>query len=294
VLPLLIHLHIPKNAGTTLSRMIKIRLATWPPTRLLHNATTLGYYNVEGFQNRLDIIEKLSPAQRRRVRFFEAHCGWGVHERLPEPSAYFTMLREPIDRALSVYWHLKSRQRVPEDMSIEQFLLEGDPRRVWWIDNGQVRYLAGEGGTIVDVPHGTCDDAMLEKAIRRLDDLWFVGIVDRFDASMLLLRRKLGWRRCYYGTSNVARKRQNARELSDEAIELLREHNRLDLKLYEHAVARLEREIAEVGDFETQLERYRYANGRYNRTIGRAYGLLPVVRRLVVRRSPSARSTTGS
>ena len=101
--PLLIHLHIPKNAGTTLSRMVKIGLLLRPPTNLLREQSTLGMYSTPGTDARVEAIARLPERRRARVRFFEAHCGWGVHERLPRECAYFTLLREPNKRTLSVF-----------------------------------------------------------------------------------------------------------------------------------------------------------------------------------------------
>ncbi len=92
-------------------------------------------------------------------------------------------------------------------MTLQQFALAADPQRVWWVDNAQVRYLAGTAGEIVDVPLGQCTRTMLDVAIERLDQSFaFVGIVEQFEASIVLLRRTLNWRGCYYVASNTNRK----------------------------------------------------------------------------------------
>jgi len=283
--PLLIYFHIPKNAGTTLGRMIKLKLGFWPPARLLHHTVTLGYYHVPEAGPRMDAIGRLSQRDQQRVRFFEAHVGFGVHKFLPQPNTYITMLRDPIDRALSVYYTLRQHRLLPEDTTLETFLRHGDPQRVWWIDNAQVRYLAGEDGNIVNTPQGTCRPELLEVAKQRLDEHFlFVGITERFDASVILLRRILGWRSCYYATSNVTRQRKSVDEMPPPTLDLLREYNTLDLDLYDHACARFEERVgAEGPSFETELDRFAVRNRRYNNTIGRAYAALPAGRRLLSR-----------
>ncbi len=89
--PLLIHLHIPRNAGSTLGRLLRLKLGFWPPANLLHHAQTLGFYRLPGFEQRLAAIAAMSNSARQRVRLFEAHAGYGLHEQLPKPSIYLTM-----------------------------------------------------------------------------------------------------------------------------------------------------------------------------------------------------------
>ena len=284
-IPLLIHLHIPRNAGSTLGRVLRLKLGFWPPSHLLHHFRTLGFYRLAGFQQRLDAIEALSVGDRRRVRLFEAHAGFGVHERLPQPWAYLTMLREPIDRAVSVFYYQRQHDRIPDDMTLEQFVLHADPQRVWWVDNAQVRYLAGTGGTIVDVARGQCTQTMLDVAIERLEEAFaFVGIVERFDESLVLLRRTFNWRGCYYVASNVTKRRRWTQELQTTELALLNEHNELDRELYRYAKLLLERRVAEAGaSFAGELAHFRLRNKRLARWIGPTQRILSAGRQSIMK-----------
>ncbi|MCC5785592.1 MAG: sulfotransferase family 2 domain-containing protein [Phycisphaerales bacterium] len=260
---ILIHLHIPKNAGTTLSRMIKLRLITRPPTRLIHHDLVLGYYNVAGLDQRLQAIADLSPSKQRKVKFFEAHCAYGVHERLPEPSHYMTFLREPVDRTLSAFSHCKKQGHIPQDMPLEQFVSELPANPVWQTDNAQVRYLAGENGLIDTRPVGEVDRAMLDLAKERLDDMFFVGLMERFDESVILLGRKLGWSRLAYGRSNVNPDRARADEIDADTRELIERHNLLDTELYQHAEELFNRRLASEGpSLQREVERFTRRNRR--------------------------------
>ena len=290
-IPLLIHLHIPRNAGSTLGRVLRLKLGFWPPSHLLHHFRTLGFYRLAGFQQRLDAIEALSAGDRRRVRLFEAHAGFGVHERLPQPSTYVTMLREPIDRAVSVFCYQRRHARIPDDMTLEQFVLHADPQRVWWVDNAQVRYLAGTGGDIVDVARGQCTRTMLDVAIERLEEAFaFVGIVEQFDESLVLLRRTLNWRGCYYVASNVTKRRRRTQELQTAELALLNEYNELDCELYRHAKSLLERRVAEAGtSFARELAQFSVRNRRRAKWIGPTQRILsagrPSIMKLVLGRT---------
>jgi hypothetical protein len=278
--PLLIHLHIPRNAGTTLGRMLRFKLGLWPPGRLLRHGRTLGFYRVGGFERRLERIAGLPPEKRRGVRLFEAHAGYGLHRFLPEPSLYLSMLREPVDRVISVYCHLRAEGLVDPAVTIEEFVLHGAADRVWWTDNAQVRYVAGEDGVIVDVPRGRCTRAMLDLARRRVDTAFaFVGITERFAASIVLLRRLLGWHFCHYAPANATRGRPRTQDLPPESLELIREHNALDLELYDHALAAFERRVEAGGEaLQRELARFRAVNAWYAPTVGRWPAVLPAVR----------------
>ena len=283
--PLLIHLHIPRNAGSTLGRLLRSHLGFWPPANLLHHFQTLGYYRLEGFERRLAAIGAMSQSTRQRVRLFEAHAGYGLHEQLPQPSIYLTMLREPVDRAISVYYYQHQHDRIPNEMTLEQFVRAADPQRVWWVDNAQVRYLAGANGQIVDVPHGQCTRTMLDVAIERLDQAFaFVGIVEQFEASIVLLRRTLNWRGCYYVASNMSKRRRRIQELQESELALLNEHNELDIELYRHARSLFERRVEEAGSsFQRELALFSLRNARHARWIGPAQKILPVGRKVMMK-----------
>jgi len=262
-----------------------MKLGFWPPTNLLHHFQTLGFYRMEGFERRLEAIGAMSQSTRQRVRLFEAHAGYGLHEQLPQPSIYLTMLREPIDRAISVYYYQRQHARIPDDMALEQFVRAADPQRVWWVDNAQVRYLAGSDGQIVDVPHGQCTRTMLDIAIERLDQSFaFVGIVEQFEASIVLLRRTLNWRGCYYVASNMAKRRRRIQELQDSELALLNEHNELDSELYRHAKSLFERRVEEAGSsFQSELTLFSVRNKRHAKWIGPMQKMLPTGRKVMMK-----------
>ncbi len=269
--PVLIHLHIPKNAGTTLSRMLKIGLLMRPPTNLLHEKVALGLYQIEHTGPRLDAIGRLSAREARRVRFFEAHCGYGVHERLPEPSAYITMLREPNKRTLSVFRFLKAKGAIDPAMTLDEFLAREPHDPVWVVDNAQVRYLAGERGEFDTRPIGSCTPDMLDKAVERLErEFLLAGLVERYDESAALLLRELGWRFAFSFTSNVTKKKGiDEGEASSGAMDRLRELNELDSALYARARELFEERVRAAGPgFAREVERFTKRSARIGGAVG--------------------------
>jgi hypothetical protein len=88
----LLFLHIPKAAGTTLSRIAERHV---PAGRQY----LLGPRSQEAVQR----FNEWPAARRARYRLISGHFPYGMHEQVPGPSRYMTMLREPIVRVLSFH-----------------------------------------------------------------------------------------------------------------------------------------------------------------------------------------------
>lgn len=252
----LIFLHIGKTAGSTLRQVLKrqfpsaqvmtIRARRRPRTDTLADFA------------RLPELDRMQP------RLIMGHTVFGLHEGVPRPATYLTMLRDPVRLAHSQYHYVT---RTPghhhhdaiRGLTLEEYVESGIS---FEMDNSQTRAIAGDLGT----PIGECTADMLERAKRNLDEYfsWF-GLTERFDESILLLRRTFGWRDVRYVSRNVSRSRV---ELTNAQRALLKRKNWLDLDLYEHAGRLLEARIAGEDGFGTELDRFRRSNARY-RTWGR-------------------------
>lgn len=281
---MLIHLHIPKNAGTSLGRAVKWRLLTRPPWNLPRHASVLGFYFVPGFENRSDRFVAAPARTRRRVRYFEAHCGWGVDERLGVEGRIFTWLREPVDRALSVYYHQREHGHIPEDLSLEAWIDTPPPTTIWHVDEGQIRYLAGERGRILDVPLGEVTREHLELAKRRLEECFLVGTVERFTESALLFGDALGWSGWAVGWSNRTASRRSVEDLDPAIRDRIEARCRLDAELHRHATRLLELRIAAAGtEFPDRVSAFAARCVRSDARWGRFLGRLRLARRLAQR-----------
>src|ERR687883_2082574 len=74
-----------------------------------------------------------------------------------------------------------------------------------------------------------------------------VGLFDRFDESLLLFKKVLGWGSIYYVRLNVTKDRPAKRQVPDEARRLVERYNEMDMELYEYARRRFEEAIREQG-----------------------------------------------
>jgi len=292
---IIFHLHIPKNAGTTLSRMLKIRLLLTNPARILHHDRVLGYYTIRrgtgSDELRLERISSLGRRVAAQVRFFEAHCGFGVADRLPGPSITVTMLRDPVDRTLSVFDFRVQQGRLDPSTPLRDWLTREPDMPVWHVDNGQLRYLAGQRGALVDAPVGRCTRAMLDEACARVgrDDV-IAGLVERFDETTLVLEHALGLGPLRWARSNQTAQRTRARDLDPRDRDFLAERLELDRALVEHARAVHDRRLADVLSSDSGgLERVRAQSRSYSRWMGwfnaRVYGARRAAQRLGIGRS---------
>jgi hypothetical protein len=129
------------------------------------------------------------------------------------------------------------------------------------MDNGQLRLLTGH---MDDIDFGGCARTLLDEAKRNLTDHFaVVGLSERFDESLLLIRRRLGWKRLpVYRRRNVAERKSSTAQLSASALAAIRKHNELDLELYEWASAKFQREWETEG-LQRELQRFRVINAMY-------------------------------
>jgi Galactose-3-O-sulfotransferase len=213
----LIFLHIPKTAGTTLNRIIE-----WQYNPL--SIFTMDPYRIRATVDRL---RTLSEQRRRRLQVVRGHLYYGVHEFLPQGATYITMLREPVARFLSSYYFIQRRPLHPmhrkvttERVGVEDFIRLTPHRQ-----NLQCSLIAGI------MNDGTCDERMVDKAKENLvKSFSVVGICERFEESLVLIAKTFNWEVPFYENRKVSKTRP---QVESRAIEMIREHNRLDLELYE-------------------------------------------------------------
>jgi hypothetical protein len=233
----IIFLHIHKAAGTTLHRIIERQYA---PARIW------SFDEHHSFQD----FQALSLAEKAQIRMLRGHMIFGLHEMMPNPCIYFTLLRDPVERVISFYHYIRRNPHhyhtemiASQGLTLGEYLQTGASTMM---NNGQTRMLAG--ARQYDFPVGECTDELLEAAKRNLRD-WFavVGLVEKFDETLLLLQRAFGWRRMFYVRQNVAERRPTRDDLSAETLDLVRKHNALDLQLYEYAKALFEAQLYQQG-----------------------------------------------
>jgi hypothetical protein len=278
-----IFLHIGKTGGTTLrkilhrnfraSEILLVRNPSRTPARLRREET-------------LDLFAAIPEADRARPRLIEGHTIFGLHRFVPRPSTYITLLRDPVALAASQYNWVRSDpthwlHQQARAMTIDEYADSGISLE---IDNGQTRAISGDTAT----PYGACSRDTLELAKRNIEEHFaVVGLIERFDESLLLLRRAFGWSKLHYVPANFSLKRSGA-VVSRRSLDRIAERNWLDIELREFAVRRMERAMAEEPGFGSDLKRFRLSNTIYRRAWGDLTYTIP--KRMVMRLSGAGRT----
>ncbi len=209
--------HVERAGGTTLHTIFR-------------NNHPFGYLPLTPrsiWANEDDHVFTLTQAQKF-FRLCPFAVGFGGHtvrtyidyaSVLGKPVRYITYLRDPIARYISHYNYHRNVSGI--DWTLDAFLRE---KR---LHNFMTKRLAG------------CFD--VERAKEQLEQrVAFVGLTDRFDESLLLLRAELG-----LPELNIFYEKQNASRIAhyekdpelqkDETQQRIREVNALDIELYDFA-----------------------------------------------------------
>lgn len=240
----LIFFHIGKTAGTTLNTILK------------RNFPAESIYSMNGGENsRCSLELKTLPDENKlKIKYLHAHSvSFGTHKDLPQDSVYITFLRHPVDRVISAYRYILRDDRHPlyqkftsQEFSLHDFVLT----RTGDIESRQTRMLSGINGLDAISGDGPLNPSVFEAAKNNLiQHFKVVGLTERFDESLILLRRFLGWRikDILYVKSKVAPNSFNKKNIPAETIELLEKYNQVDFELYEFAKKKFLEQIRRQG-----------------------------------------------
>lgn len=239
----IIFLHVPKSAGTTLNRLIE-----W-------EYPLLAMYTVDPvlFRWSRERLWRLPKRRLKRFRVFKGHMKFGLHEVLPQPATYITVLRDPIDRMISAFYFMHTYKLHPNYWKFrrEGWTLEDFVKR-WPKANLQTKMIAG---TDYDAP---CTAEILRKAKDNLQYFSVLGLTERFEESLAIMKMRFGWKLESYSSFNITRTRPKKRDLPQSTLDLIAERNRFDIELYECVAKNFDQAInqnaVEVGRVVQELE----------------------------------------
>lgn len=200
--PLLVSIHIPKTAGSTLLRVLAERFgdrfqrAYQPPRPGLHRTESDGWPDIA------------DPACIHGHAIFDRFA-WVTG--VPDAS-FVVFLRDPLAGAVSL-WRYKKRteprssSEEPFSMALDEYLLEeyNNNRYCQWIARSE----------------------------RRLEEFLLAGVVERFDESMEVLCHLLGWPAMNYGHENRSEGKEPAVSIS--VRKQFRTRNAEDYALWQRA-----------------------------------------------------------
>lgn len=171
--PTLVHLHIPKTAGTTIAEALS-KSEKLQPNMIVHD-------------NMLDDLRQMPRPQRRALRYVRGHLSMGAGDALEVPYRYICLIRKPGPRIFSFYQFIRRTTDHPsfrdlnsQDMSFGEYLeysLQHIAHRTE-LDNGQIRRLGG----IFDTVSFGQETTLLRNALyTALDPKLIFGFVEHMD-----------------------------------------------------------------------------------------------------------------
>ncbi|HEY4281457.1 MAG TPA: sulfotransferase family 2 domain-containing protein [Chthoniobacterales bacterium] len=270
-----IFLHLPKTAGTTLNRLIEWE---YPLSRMYSIDPVLFTWSAAR-------LRRLSPNRLKKICMFKGHMLFGLHEVLPQPATYITVLRDPVDRVLSAFYFMRSYKLHPlywkmqrENWSLDDFVRRSQR------DSVQSKIIAGSDY------NAPCTREVVEKAKHNLRHHFsVVGLSERFEESLALMKLRFGWRLNSYSSFNVTRARPKKRDLPGSTLDLIHQKNAFDIELYECAQQIFEKAVAASADQVAQLaSELTTARTRSQGTLGATVFCLRAAARKAINRAYSA------
>ncbi len=243
----IIFLHIPKTGGGTLAPVIQRQFSD-------HEVQTIDV--TPSVEQSIREFRELPQEERGKIRCVTGHASFGLHKDLLGDTEYVTLVRDPVERIISNYYYIRRTPGhrsydsvVGQEMSLREFVESGVNAQV---ENGMTRSISGDSYT-------QPDRTTLKQAKSNLrEHFGVVGITERFDESLVVMKRRYGWKRVGYVKRNVTRSRPTKEDIEDETHHLIESKNQLDLELYEYGVSLFEEKLEMVDDLEEELSLLRF------------------------------------
>lgn len=242
----LVFVHIPKTAGSSFVSYLS------------------GFYN---YSQILPVdLKETSPFhwsryEVERASFFKGHFYYRDVKEVVSDAHYITFLRDPVDRVVSEYWHLRTDSAVnfacsndltneqknyaetalrAAEMTLKEWVEAQEVDGLCYRQNMQVKFLAEAGrGMPREEANRMETDEGLELAKFNLTQRHvFFGITEEYELSKHLFAYTFGLPgQCISSREHLnCRPRQNhVEKLGQDTIEMIANQNKDDYFLYEHA-----------------------------------------------------------
>ncbi|SDC82903.1 MULTISPECIES: sulfotransferase family 2 domain-containing protein [unclassified Candidatus Frackibacter] len=229
---LLIFLHIPKTGGTTLRGIIDKQYSS---NKRWHA------YEFLPLEQR---IKEVPKKQLKKINYMAAHFQFGAHQYFTRPYTYVTMLRNPIKRLISEYYHRRRNPNNPlydklQNISLKEFVSSDE-----FLSNSNLQLFMIRGRAVkpFNLKHND-----LEEAKKNLEKHFSViGITEMFDESLFLMKKEFGWEDVSYTKKNVTKSHPSKEEVPKEVVKIIEERNKLDIRLYKYVKRKLKEKLKDL------------------------------------------------
>ncbi|MCW5696460.1 MAG: hypothetical protein KIS96_06950 [Bauldia sp.] len=237
--PVDIFVHISRSAGSTVRSIVSREYGVERVLYFEQGSRSWTAHHDGG-------VPLADQVREKGARFITGHHPFGLHELIDRPTRYFAAIREPVTRLMSHHTAVLAQPRnrfhrrmVAEAPTIEEFFANPDLAP----GHHLATMLAGTRAGGADVVEAAIENMRHRFAV--------VMLAERFDESLLLLARDLGWRVPLYRIRNVTPtsvvRVSKLDAVADEFRETYRDRFAPDLAVYAEAERLLDARVAEGG-----------------------------------------------
>ena len=219
--------HIPKSAGTTFRQILS---EYFDQSEIYPNYYELVVNQQSRYLSWKEYRDRSERLFRNHKKLLIGHFGWSVmpHYRENKPKT-ITFLRDPIKRVKSAIIYLQKRNRMYSGMTIDeiidQFVLKEGAMQA-----RQLGYNPKKGN--------------INRAIKNLESIEFIGISERFDESLELCNHRFNWKLRPIPKHNVGSYTNDIFNL--EQIEKIRKACEIDYIIYNRGVELFEERLSSI------------------------------------------------
>ena len=246
----LIFLHLPRTGGTTLRDILSRQ---YPAGETFENKT---------LTDTDDNFNERNMDEKSGFKLIKGHVYFGIHQYIPQSCSYFSMIRDPFERTMSVYNYIKNRPShkyhiLANQLSLGKFIESGQNLMV---NNGQTRLIAGRH-TALEIPFNEMNTDHLEQAKANIAEHFIlVGLTDRYNETLLMLKKLLKWKTPTYSIANAIKRDDKTKQIDAQLKELIIKYNQLDLQLYDYVSALFDEQIEKHPIVLDELEKFELKN----------------------------------
>lgn len=230
-----VFIHIPKTAGSAFRSVIEHNVPVDSRIEIYRVGNTTLAQALEVQRHKVD-----------RAKIITGHFERRVHELIDRPVSYFTILRDPVERVLSLYKFIKvdfvkhplHAKFASGEITFEQWITRRPPMA----SNVMTKMVSG-----LATEYEPSTPAMLPVAINALHRMAAFGIQERFNESVDIICEALGWRPVYEDRNRSSLNNRafiEAEQITPETLMAIRAANELDAALYAEAVSLMASRLA--------------------------------------------------